>query len=55
MSFKTCLILTFRCVSQYHQSVKNFYDKWYILRENQISYTIINDVRTNYCLKLQVV
>ena len=50
--FKTCLILTFRCVSQPHQSVENFYDKWYMLHANEISYKITNDVKLNYRLKL---
>ena len=55
MSFKTCLTLTFRCVSQHHQSAENFYDNQYVLHANEIRYKITNDVRVNYCLKLQVV
>ena len=53
--FKTHVIVTFHCVSQYHQSVENFYDKLYILHANEISYKITNDVRANYRLKLQAV
>ena len=41
-------IQTFAFVSQHDKRIENFYDKWYILHANEISYRITNDVRVNY-------